>query len=172
MDDIRRNDMTALPRWRGWLILVATLLLVSACSTGRHVHAITGATATAGPVTVTTNLATYTTGDAIGATVTNSSKSDFYAQTGKSGCVIIQLEKFDAASGNWTRLDGCNGASPTTTLVIAEGTSSPFTLAPSSSADLNAWQPGTYRISVTYTTQADGVTDPQVAHSAAFKVTG
>ena len=164
--------MTALPRWRGWLILVATLLLVSACSTGGSAHAVTGATATTGPVTVSTNLSTYSTGDAIGAIVTNTSKSDYYTQSGKSGCVIIQLEKFDAASGQWDHLDGCNGASPKQTLVIAESTSSPFTLAPTSSADLNAWQPGTYRISVTYTTQADGLTNLQEAHSAAFKVTG
>lgn len=164
--------MTALPRWRGWLILVATLLLFSACSTGGPSHGITGAAATTGPVTVTTNLSTYTTGDAIGATVTNNSKSDFYTQNGKSGCTIIQLEKFDAASGKWTRLDGCNGASPTQTLAIGENTSIPYTLAPTSSTDLNAWQPGTYRVSVAYTTQADGATSPQEAHSAAFTVTG
>lgn len=164
--------MTALLRWRGWLILAATLLLFSACSTGRPSHPITGVTATTGPVTVTTNLSSYTSGDAIGATVTNNSKSDFYTQNGKSGCTIIQLEKFDTASGKWTRLDGCNGASPTQTLAIAESSSVPYTLAPTSTADGNAWQPGTYRVSVVYTTQADGATSPQEAHSAAFTVTG
>ncbi|MGH2503036.1 MAG: hypothetical protein ACRDID_11025 [Ktedonobacterales bacterium] len=164
--------MTALLRWRGWLILIATLLLFSACSTGRPSHPITGATATTGSVTVTTNLSTYTAGDAIGATVTNNSKSDFYTQNGKSGCTIIQLEKFDTASGKWTHLDGCNGASPTQILAIAESSSVPYTLAPTSSADLNAWQPGTYRVSVAYSTQADGATSPQEAHSAAFTVSG
>ena len=164
--------MTARLRWRGWLLLIATALLVSACSSAGPSHPISGATATMGAVTVTTNASTFTANDAIGATVTNNSKSDFYTQNGKSGCTIVQLERYSAATGQWTRLDGCNSAAPTQTLVIGESTSVPFTLAPTSSADLNAWQPGTYRITVSYTTQSDGVSGLQVAHSAAFTVTG
>ena len=161
-------------RWRGLLMLPVALLLVSlfsACSSGSTTHPITGVTATTGPVTVTTNFSTYTSGEPVGVTVTNSSKSDYYTQNGKSGCTIVQLEKFNAQKGLWLPVDTCNGSQATQTLAIAESTSVPYTLAPSSSADPNTWQPGTYRISVTYSSQGDGITSPQEAHSAAFTIT-
>ncbi|HZC07733.1 MAG TPA: hypothetical protein VE338_19000 [Ktedonobacterales bacterium] len=162
--------MTAPLRWRGWLILVAALVLFSACSSATVSHPITGVTATTGPVTVTTNLSHYTIGDAIGVTVTNNSKSQYYTQDGKSACSIAQLERYDATTGAWKPMDSCNGGKATQTLLIAESASVPYTLAPSSSSDVNAWQSGTYRVSVTYSTQPDGITNPQEAHSAAFTV--
>jgi hypothetical protein len=164
--------MAAPLRWRGWLILAAALVLFSACSTAGASHPISGSTATTGPVTVTTNLSTYTTGDAIGATVTNSSKSGYYTQDGKSACTVVQLERYDSKTGAWTHMDSCNNAQPTQTLSIAESTSVPYTLAPTSASDVNSWESGTYRVSVAYTTQPDGITSPQEAHSAAFTVTG
>lgn len=158
--------------WRGLLILAAALVLFSACASASSTHPITGVTATTGPVTVTTNQATYTVGDPIGAVVTNNSKTDYYTQDGKSACTVVQLEQYDAKNGAWVRVDTCNASQATQTLLIAESSSVPYTLAPTSGADLNAWQPGTYRVSVTYTTQADGITSPQEAHSAAFTVKG
>ncbi len=157
--------------WRGLLIVAAALTLLSACAVGGASHPIAGATATTGPVTVTTNLPTYTTGDAVGATVTNSSTTDFYAQDGQSACTIVQVEQYNGKTGAWTPVDACHNGQTTQILVVAQGTAVPYTLAPTSASDVNAWQPGTYRISITYSTQADGVTSPQVAHSAAFKVT-
>ena len=160
--------------WRGLLMLTVALLLLSlfsACASATSTYPITGAAATTGPVTVTTNLSTYTSGEPIGATITNSSKSDYYTQNGKSGCTIVQLEQFNAKKGLWSPVDTCNGSQATQTLVIGASTSAPYTLAPSSSSDPNAWQPGTYRVSVTYTTQGDGITNPQEAHSAAFTIT-
>lgn len=162
--------MTAPLRWRGWLILAAVLFLFSACSSAGASHPITGTTATTGPVTVTTNLPHYTTGDAIGAIVTNNSKTQYYTQNGKSACTVVALERYDATSGAWKRVDACNGGQPTQTLLLADSSSVPYTLAPTSESDVNAWQPGTYRISVTYSTQPDGISDPQEAHSAAFVV--
>lgn len=164
--------MTAPLRWRGWLILTATLLLCSACATTSRLHPITEASATTGPVTVTTNLASYTTGDPVGAIVTNNSKSGFFTQTGKSACSIVQLQRFDATTGKWVNVDGCNSGQPPQTFTIAGPSSIPYTLAPTSKNDVNAWQTGTYRVSVSYTTQADGITNPQEAHSAAFTVKG
>jgi hypothetical protein len=156
--------------WRGCLLLTAALVLFSACATASASRPITGATATTGPVTVTTNLSTYTTSDAIGATVTNTSKSDYYTQDGKSGCTVVQLEQYNTKTGAWTRLDACNGSQATQALVIGESSSVPYTLAPTSASDLNSWQPGTYRVSVIYSAQADGATNPQEAHSAAFRI--
>lgn len=161
-------------RWRGLLMLPVALLLVSlfsACASPSSTHSITGAAATTGPVTVTTNLSTYTSGEPVGATVTNSSKSEYYTQNGKSGCTIVQLEQFNTQKGLWSPVDICNGSQATQTLTIGESTSVPYTLAPSSSSDPNAWQPGTYRVSVSYSTQGDGITSPQEAHSAAFTIT-
>ncbi len=158
-------------RWRGLLMLTVALVLFSACASTTTTRPVVGAAATTGPITVTTNLSTYTSGEPIGATVTNSSKSDYYTQNGKSGCTIVQLEQYNAKTSVWTPLDTCNGSQATQTLAISEGTSVPYTLAPASTADPNAWQTGTYRVSVLYTTQADGVTSPQEAHSAAFTIT-
>jgi hypothetical protein len=164
--------MTAPLRWRGWLILAATLVLFSACATTSTLHPITGASATTGPVTVTTNLASYTTSDAIGATVTNTSKTAYYTRNGKSACTVVQLERFNTATGKWTPVDACAAAQQAQPLTIAASSAIPYTLAPTSANDVNAWQAGTYRIVVTYSTQADGVTNPQQARSAAFTVKG
>lgn len=158
-------------RWRGLSILAAALVFFSACASATTSRPVTETTATTGSVTVTTNLPSFTTGDAIGATVTNSSKSDFYTQDGKSDCTIVQLERFNATTGAWTPVDLCNGAQATQVLLIAENSSVPFTLAPTSASDVNSWESGTYRVAVFYTTQADGATQVQEAHSAAFKIT-
>lgn len=159
-------------RWRGLSILAAALVLFSACASATTTRVATETTATTGPVTVTTNLASYTTGDAIGATVTNSSKSGYYTQDGKSACTIVQLQRFDSATGAWKNVDLCNGSQATQVLLIAENSSVPFTLAPTSTSDVNSWVAGTYRVAVSYTTEVDGATKAQEAHSAAFKVTG
>ena len=164
--------MTAPLRWRGWLILAATLLLFSACASNSTLHPITEASATTGPVTVTTNLASYTTSDAIGVTVTNTSKTAYYTRNGKSACTVVQIERFNAATGKWTPVDACAAGQQAQPLTIAASSSIPYTLAPTSASDANAWQAGTYRIVLTYSTQADGVTNPQQARSAAFAVKG
>lgn len=159
-------------RWYGALILVAALALLAACGGGTTSHAISGVTATTGPVTITTNLATYTTGDAVGVTVTNASKTDFYAKDGASSCTIVQLQRYNSGTGNWENVDPCIGSQQIQVYLVAKGAATPYTLAPTSSSDVNSWDTGTYRISVTYSTNADGVTQAQEAHSAAFTITG
>lgn len=164
--------MTAAQRWRGWLILVAALCLFSACSTGTKTHPIAGASATTGPVTVTTQFTSYTSVDAVGVTVANTSTTDFYATDGKSGCTLVQVELYDPAKGVWKNVDGCGVNQPAQVFAIAHGASTPYSFAPTSPADVNSWQPGTYRVSVTYSAQPDGISNPQEAHSAAFTVKG
>lgn len=159
-------------RWRGLSVLAAALVFFSACSSATTSRAVTGVTATTGPIVLTTNRPSYTTGDAVGVTVTNVSKSSFYTQDGKSSCTIVQLQRFDSVSGVWKPADPCNGAQAARALLIAEHSSIPFTLAPTSASDVNAWEPGTYRVAVFYTTRADGVSATQEAHSAAFTITG
>lgn len=164
--------MVVRPRWYGALILVAALALLAACGGGTTSHPISGVTATTGPVTITTNLATYTTGDAVGVTVTNASKSNYYAKDGKSGCTIVQVQRYNASTGVWDSVDPCMGSQQTQVYLIAKGSAVPYTLAPTSSSDVNSWDTGTFRISVSYSTNADGVTQAQEAHSAAFTITG
>lgn len=163
--------MDVRPRWYGALILVAALALLAACGNGMTSRQISGATATTGPITITTNLATYTTGDAVGATVSNTSTSDYFAKDGNSGCTIIQLQKYDASTGAWAKADLCVGSQQVQVFVIAKGSAVPYTLAPTSPSNVNSWDPGTYRISVSYSTQSDGVTKLVEAHSAAFTIT-
>ncbi len=157
-------------RLRGWLILAAALVLFSACANASASIPATGTDATTGPVTITTNLAMYATSDAIGVTVTNNSKSDYYTQDGKSACTIVQLERYDTTAGKWILVDLCNASQATQVLVIAQSSSVPYTLAPPSTTDLNAWQPGSYRVLVSYSIQADGATNLQEAHSADFNI--
>lgn len=164
--------MAVRPRLRGLLILAVALVLFSACATAGGSHPLSGATATTGPITVTTNLASYTVGDAIGVIVTNSSKTEFFTQDGKSACTVVLLERYDTQKATWTRMDPCNNGQATQTFAIAENSSVPYTLAPNSSGDPNAWQSGTYRLTVTYSSQPDGISNPQEAHSAAFAVKG
>jgi hypothetical protein len=84
----------------------------------------------------------------------------------------VQLEKYDTKTGAWTHVDLCNGSQATQVFMIAESSSVPFTLAPTSDSDVNAWDPGTYRVAVAYSTAADGATGIQEAHSTAFTING
>lgn len=162
------------PRRGNWLraslVQLAALLVLTACAGGPTSAAIPGSTATKGPITVTTNLTTYSVNDAIGVTVSNTSSTDYFTESGKSACVIIQLERYNPASSKWTATDQCVEKSAAQTLAIAQGTKEQFTLAPTSSADPNAWLTGLYRVSVIYSAKDDGVTDPQLANCAAFRI--
>jgi hypothetical protein len=67
-------------------------------------------------------------------------------------------------------MDACSTHATAQVFAIAKGSRQPFTLAPNSSADPNAWATGLYRVIVTYSAQTDGVTTPQQAHCAAFNI--
>lgn len=158
-------------RWREWLALGAALAVFSGCGSGATTtHPVPGATATTGAVVVSTDLKQYTTASVIGAIVTNSSKTDYLTQDGKSGCSIVVLQKFNTTTGVWDNVDPCRGGPAPRVLTVAQGSTIPYTLTPNSPSDMNAWQAGTYRVEVTYTTNADGVTGSTEAHSAAFSV--
>lgn len=161
-------------RWRGnrWLASCIWLacLALSACAGGSASNTATGTAATSGPVTVSTNLSAYTVSDAIGVTVSNTSASDYFTVSGKSACVSIQLQRYDAAKHAWVSVDECPSRGTAQVFAIAKNSQQPFTLAPTSSADASAWQPGLYRITVTYSAQSDGVTSAQEARSAAFTI--
>ncbi len=162
-------------RRRGTRLLALLISLVfigalSACMGGAKTKPPMGTTATTGPVIVTTNLGAYTVNDAIGVTVVNTTSTDYFAISGKSACVIIQLERYNATRGVWEAVDSCAPHGSAQVFTIAKNSKQQFTLAPNSSSDPNAWESGLYRVTVTYSTNTDGVTNIQQAHCAAFEI--
>lgn len=157
-------------RWQGWLVLVTALLLFSGCASSSGKTTIEGTKATTGPVIVTTDMATYPSGQAIGVIVTNGSSTNYYSHDGKSGCSVVQLERYDSGARKWIAMDPCVAVQSVQTLMIASSTVVPYTLAPNSPTDANSWQTGQYRVSVQYSTATDGSTNAQEAHSAAFTI--
>ncbi|HLY32721.1 MAG TPA: hypothetical protein VKQ36_16985, partial [Ktedonobacterales bacterium] len=83
---------------------------------------------------------------------------------------IVQLQQYVGGATGWASVDPCDSVQATQTLQITPGLQEPFTLAPSAKDNPNAWDAGTYRVLVSYTTNADGVTDPQDAYSAGFTI--
>lgn len=163
-------------RWRGntlfaFLLGLLCVVALTACGSGATTKPPAGSAATTGPITITTDRAHYTVSDAIGVNVSNTSKTDYYTLDGKSGCVIVQLERYSTKKKAWQKLDPCASQIAVQAYAIAQNSQEQFTLPPGSSADPNSWDTGLYRITVTYSTKADGVTSPQEANSAAFQIT-
>lgn len=161
-------------RWSGLLSCVVGLLVLAGmtgCATGgSHNSGPRDVGATTGPVVVATNLSAYSISDAIGVTITNNASADYYATSGKSACAIIQLERYNTLKAAWEPVDACASPGQNQTFAIAKNSQQQFTLAPNSSADPNAWQPGLYRVTVMYSSNPDGSTDAQQARCAAFNV--
>jgi hypothetical protein len=160
-----------------WLKVKVALTLVSAlsvfgcfaaCST---VPATSSAppTATAGDIRITINQSQFNVTDPVGVMVTNSGNQTYYAVTGRSGCTFLQLQQYTAATNTWKNVFGCQGTTPTIVQITPQ-ISEPFTLAPNSSTNPNVWDPGAYRVSLPYGTQANGSDASLVAYSGAFTI--
>ncbi len=156
-------------RWMAGLSLVLLVFLAGCQGNAANAGALTKAST--GPIRITLDHTAYGVNDPIGVTVSNTSKDLYYAVDGKSACTLLQLQKYDSAKKQWGMVYACTVASPVHSLQIPAGISESFSLAPSSAADENAWQTGAYRVAVVYTSNADGVTDPQTAYSASFAIT-
>jgi hypothetical protein len=126
--------------------------------------------ATSGALRLTTDHGAYTLTTPIGVTVTNTGGTDLYALDGRSGCAIVQLQRFDTSTSNWVSVVGCSQATSPRADRIAAGVSIPFTLAPTSSADPNKWDRGVYRVAVAFSANADATTDGRLAFSAGFTI--
>lgn len=100
----------------------------------------------------------------------NAGGTDVYALDGRSGCAIIQLQRYDASKRQWNSVVGCAQATSSRPDRITAGAAIPFTLAPTSSADPNKWDRGLYRVAVTYSANTDATTDGQIAFSAGFTI--
>lgn len=162
-------------RWAGTRLLASLIGVIcatalAACVGGTVSNSAAGTAPTTGPITLSTNLKTYTISDAVGVSVVNATTTDYFAVSGKSACVIIQLERYNSTKGVWERVDPCPSQNEAQAYLIAKGSQQQFTLAPMSSADSNAWATGLYRVTLTYSSNSDGLTNPQQAHSAAFDI--
>ncbi len=162
-------------RWAGTRLLASFIGLIfattlAACAGGAGGTPPPGTAATTGPITVSTNLSAYTINDAIGVNIVNASKTDYFAVNGKSACVVIQLERYNPTKGVWEPVDLCPSQNTTQAYMIAKNSQQQFTLAPMSSADTNAWTTGLYRVILIYSSNSDGLTDPQQARCAAFNI--
>lgn len=149
--------------------VVATMALASACSS--QIPTTTIPTATPGDIQLTTDLSRYLVSQAIGVTVTNASgKTTYYTQDGRSNCSIVQLDQYVGGKTPWVAVDPCTSIDPPQVLQITPGLQEPFSLSPTSKTSTNAWDPGEYRMEISYTTQKDGVTSDIIAYSAGFTI--
>jgi hypothetical protein len=159
-------------RWRAGLVALASLmaLALGACGSGTS-SVIVVPTATNGQVRLTTDRATYDVSQPIGITVNNTSGTNYYALTGRSACTFLQMQRYDPARKQWGDLNGCPDNEPAQALLIRGHMSEPLSLAPGATPSSNTWQPGTYRIALSYSTNSDGKSSPQVAYSQGFTIT-
>lgn len=155
--------------WRPFLLAAAcaACMVLVGCASSTPA-AVATQVATAGNVRVTPDRGHYGVSQPIGVAVSNVSANNYYAVTGHSACTFLQLQRWDGTSKQWAMVSPCTTNQPAQVLLIRGGMQEPFTLAPTSASDPNTWQPGTYRIALTYSASTDGLTSAQVAYSSSF----
>src|SRR5579859_2813373 len=85
------KDMRSQPRV--WLVLIGVVVLaasVAACTSPSRTTRVALPTPTASPIQVTVDRTVYNATEPIGITVTNTTKTVFYATTGRSACTFLQ----------------------------------------------------------------------------------
>lgn len=153
----------------GALLVLAALL--SGCSSKATRAPLS--TPTSGAIQITLDRASYTSSEPIGVTVTNNSKTKYYALDTRSACTFMQLEFYDTNHKTWAPTLPCKENRQPAALLIAPGMTEPFTLAPgNSSSNGNQWGPGQYRIAITYGTNPDASGTVTTAYSNGFQITG
>ena len=156
-----------LPLVLGGIVLLS---LLAGCKL-RDSSAIVQPTATKIAVEITLQNTRYGVSEPLGVLVKNTGSADVYALNGQAACTILQLQFYDTQKSGWVRIDLCRDSAQPQALVVHAGMSEPFTLAPGSSADPNAWATGSYRIALSYSAKPDGTSAPQVAYSQGFTIT-
>ena len=127
-------------------------------------------TATNTVVVLTIQNARFGVSEPLGILVKNAGKTDIYARDGLASCTVLQLQRYDSQKKAWISVGRCLDTVQPRVLLIRAGMSEPFTLAPGSTEDPNAWAPGAYRIALTFTAQSDGKSATQVAYSRGFTI--
>jgi hypothetical protein len=154
----------------GLAIALLLALLLAGCAEGALSPLGPTPSATSGALRLTTDHSAYGLASPIGVTVTNAGATDVYALDGRSGCAIIQLQRYNSSTRQWNSVVGCTQATSPRPDRISAGIAIPFTLAPTSSADPNKWDRGLYRVAVAYSANTDATTGGQIAFSAGFTI--
>jgi hypothetical protein len=158
----------------GWVtrlgICLAIALLLAGCAEGALSPLGPTPSATSGALRLTTDHSSYGLDTPIGVTVTNAGATDVYALDGRSGCAIIQMQRYDSPTRQWNSVVGCTQVTSPRPDRISAGSAIPFTLAPTSSADPNKWDRGLYRVAVAYSANTDATTDGLIAFSSGFTI--
>jgi hypothetical protein len=148
---------------------LALLVILAGCQSD-STNANPAQAASGGPVRITLDHSAYGVNDPLGITVSNTGDRVFYAVDGKSACTFMQLQKYDSGKKQWATIDACTIAYSPHPLQMPAGIAEPFSLAPGSPSDQNAWETGTYRVAVVYSENADGTTGAQTAYSPEFAI--
>lgn len=127
-------------------------------------------TATKSIVQITLQNTKFGTSEPLGILIKNNSNTDVYTLDGKASCTILQLQQYSTDKKTWVGIDACHDIVQPHVLVIRAGMSEPFTLAPGSASDPNAWGPGNYRIALSFSLKSDGTSAEQVAYSQGFTI--
>lgn len=142
------------------LLVALALLGASGCATTKaKKRVIVLPTPTKGNVTLAVDFATYKTSQPIGVTVTNGSKSAYFATTDETDCTFLQLQQFDTKNNQWQRVGPCGSPNDVAKYQIPAGVKEPLTLPPGipgNNSYLNSWPSGEYRIALLYTDSATG----------------
>lgn len=163
---------------RVWLVLIAAVALaasLAACATPAAKTSKTPLpTPTAGTMQLLVDRTLYTSTQPIGVTITNTTKTVYYAMTGRSACTFLQLQEYNQKQSAWISVYGCGSVDTPVVRSIPPSASTPYTLAPGTvpASSPNVWEAGIYRIALQYSTQSDGITNPQVAYSQGFQIKG
>lgn len=99
------------------------------------------------PVSISTNQATYHSGDAIQVGVTNNFKNPIYARSGQAGCSILTLSTLVGSSWTESRAAPCTGQN-TSIIKISSGQTYNATIK-------GAFAVGSYRFSLAYSTNSN-----------------
>jgi hypothetical protein len=161
---------------RRWLAVVALGVLVLAgavaCASD-NANAVNIPTATSGDITLVVDRRSYTPNMPVGVTMKNVSKKSYYALDGRTACTFLQLEEYVQARKAWAAVNLCTLGTQPTVRLVSPGANEPFTFAPGNApTNANQWQSGLYRVSLTYSTKADGSGPTTIAYSAGFVVSG
>lgn len=165
---MRLRHYVSNPLWL--LVLLSVLLLLPGCAASNSAPVGPLPKASTQDIRLTTDSPSYTTRVPLGVTLTNVAAVTYYALDGRSGCTLVQLQRYDTDHKRWAVVDSCIPSPQPQVLQIPPGAREPFTLAPGSSTDPRGWQPGLYRVAVAFSANADAVSGAILAFSAGFTI--
>lgn len=150
-----------------FLCSIFVIGMVAGCKT---TGTTTVPTATKSAVQITLQNVRLDVSEPLGILVTNTGSTDLHAIDGKAACTFLQLQQYDSEKKSWVSRDQCRNAASSHVLTIRAHMSEAFTLAPSSASNPNSWEPGVYRIALSFSTNRDGTSGAQVTYSQGFTI--